>query len=68
MGCVSQGFFVGSDCLTGKQQYATKEVAAESAKAARARGWPMRPYRCPLCQCWHVGNSRQSNSKSRRRR
>jgi hypothetical protein len=60
----------GSDCLSGKTQYATKKIAAEAAAAARtARGWPMREYICPYCQCWHIGNStRATNSKARHRR
>jgi hypothetical protein len=61
--------FTGSDCMTGKQQFATREVAQQSAKAGRARGWTsMQAYQCPLCRCWHVGNRRNSNSKQRGRR
>jgi hypothetical protein len=57
----------GSDCPTGKQQF-TREAAEESARAARARGWPMTRYRCRWCECWHLGNPRNNNSKSRGRR
>lgn len=57
----------GSDCITGKHQYATRQVANEVAKSARSRGWPCRSYRCPWCGCYHIGNPRRENSKSRHR-
>jgi hypothetical protein len=59
---------IGSDCLTGKRQFADKASAIKAANAARARGWPTSAYRCQWCECWHTGNPRTSNSKARRRR
>ena len=57
----------GSDCITGKTQYATKSLAQAAARAANARGWPTNSYRCQWCDCYHIGNRRQDNSKSRKR-
>jgi hypothetical protein len=56
----------GSDCVTGKRQYADRDTAKDAAQAGRARGWLTYSYRCPFCQCWHIGNRRGSSSKSRR--
>ena len=57
----------GSDCVTGKNQYATRDDAKQSAQAGRARGWQTYTYRCPFCECYHIGNRRDQNSRNRRR-
>jgi hypothetical protein len=60
----------GSDCLTGKRQYATRQAAAETVAAQRARipGTRPAPFRCAWCGCFHVGNRRADSSKHRARR
>jgi hypothetical protein len=59
----------GSDCPTGKIQYATRETASGSAHILRAhRGGTAAPFRCAWCECWHVGNRRADSSKGRQRR
>jgi hypothetical protein len=60
----------GSDCLTGKRQFATKQTAAATARALRARtpGTHASPFRCAWCSCFHVGNRRADGSKHRARR
>jgi hypothetical protein len=58
----------GSDCVTTKEQFATRAAANAKASALRRRGGSVRPYRCPLCQCIHLGNRRADNSKGRQRR
>jgi hypothetical protein len=57
----------GSDCVTGKTQYASKAVAKQ-ASASHVHGRGLNTFRCPFCGCWHVGNRRQSVSKQRQRR
>jgi hypothetical protein len=60
----------GSDCPTGKRQYATREAADAAVAAGRRQGWSsINRYRCPLCECWHTGNKfRFETSKNRTRR
>jgi hypothetical protein len=60
----------GSDCPTGKMQYATKDAARQAAAAKRRRmNWRnARSYQCPWCRCFHIGNPRGDNSKARKRR
>ena len=63
------GLVNGSDCPSGKQQYATKEHARQAAGAGQVRGWATNAYRCLMCECWHIGNRRGNESrKSRHRR
>jgi hypothetical protein len=57
----------GSDCPTGKWQFATFDAANQKAAALHRGGSSAHPYRCALCGCWHVGNRRANNSKSRQR-
>ena len=59
----------GSDCVTGKIQYATKHTAQNAARAGRViKGRPtLHAYRCDWCSCWHIGNAHGQNSRSRRR-
>jgi hypothetical protein len=61
---------IGSDCVTGKVQYATKASARESARSLhRDRRAPSaNAFRCGWCQCWHVGNKGGETSKGRGRR
>ncbi len=60
----------GSDCVTGKRQFANREVAQQTAKALSRRSPGLRPsaFRCSWCECWHVGNRRAEGSKHRSRR
>lgn len=59
----------GSDCITGKTQYATKADAHQAALAGQSRGWDkVAAYRCQFCECYHTGNPRRQNTKSRKRR
>lgn len=59
----------GSDCKTGKRQFATKRDADETVKALHTRGWAtLRSYRCRICKCWHTGNQFPKMSGKRRRR
>ena len=65
------GAHVGSDCKTGKRQFATRKDAKAAATALRyAYGYStVHPFRCSWCMCWHTGNADRSNSsKSRKRR
>jgi hypothetical protein len=58
----------GSDCPTGKRQYATRRAASEAASGLRhARGWHTYAYKCDWCECYHIGNRRAWNSKGRQR-
>jgi hypothetical protein len=65
------GVHKGSDCMTGKRQYATRKDALAAATSLRY-GYGHRtvhPFRCSWCMCWHTGNAdRSNNSKSRKRR
>jgi hypothetical protein len=56
----------GSDCLTGKKQYVSRQAANADAKAARKRGWATYCYRCAWCACYHIGNRRGSDPRRRR--
>jgi hypothetical protein len=61
----------GSDCPTGKAQYATKQYAIEASVALRhnrKRGHTANAYRCAWCSLFHVGNKGGDTSKGRRRR
>jgi hypothetical protein len=60
----------GSDCPIGKRQYATREAAMGSYHSLKRRhkGLAPRPYKCPWCLCWHTGNRRGNESKSRARK
>ena len=59
----------GSDCPSGKRQFATKADAQRAARGMRSRGSLAHAFRdrCAWCDCFHIGNPRQNNSKSRRR-
>jgi hypothetical protein len=59
----------GSDCLTGKRQFATKRDAIQSASSLRRKqhGTP-NAFRCAWCECWHVGNKGGDTSKGRNRK
>jgi hypothetical protein len=60
----------GSDCPTGKRQFASRKATMgvyHSLHRSR-KGLAPRPYKCPLCLCWHAGNRRGNESKSRTRR
>lgn len=48
----------GSDCKTGKRQFASKEAADANVRWNYAtNGWTsLRSYRCDMCKCWHTGN------------
>jgi hypothetical protein len=58
----------GSDCVTGKTQYANKEEAVKVAQALRRQGRMVSAFRCSWCGCHHTGNQRRNNSKARHRR
>lgn len=60
----------GSDCKTGKRQFATRKAAMGSYHSLQRRreGLAPRPYKCAWCLCWHVGNRRSNASKGRGRR
>jgi hypothetical protein len=61
----------GSDCPIGKRQYASRKAALGSYHSLQRRnkkGLGPRPYKCPLCLCWHTGNRRGNESKSRSRK
>jgi hypothetical protein len=59
----------GSDCPTGKIQFATFDTADTRARSLhRRRGGSARPYHCAWCGCWHLGNRRADSSKGRQRR
>lgn len=61
----------GSDCKTGKRQFATRKAAlgaSHSVQRNRKEGLAPRPYKCAWCLCFHVGNRRSNASKSRGRR
>lgn len=55
----------GSDCVTGKRQYATFDAARRAATAHRAK--TLRPFKCAWCLTWHTGNRRGHHSKARAR-
>lgn len=58
----------GSDCVTGKVQFATRDAAQAAARSLRKRHhYPPAPFRCALCDCWHIGNRRGGASKARTR-
>jgi hypothetical protein len=58
----------GSDCPTGKRQFASKAAARDAAGGLRARGGYPAVFRCAWCQTWHVGNRPAHTSKNRGRR
>jgi hypothetical protein len=60
----------GSDCKTGKRQFATRKAAMGSYHSLQRRreGLAPRPYKCAWCLTWHVGNRRSNASKGRTRR
>lgn len=60
----------GSDCKTGKRQFATRKAAlgAYHSVQRRREGLGPHPYKCAWCLCFHVGNRRSNASKSRKRR
>lgn len=54
----------GSDCPTGKVQWATAAIAKEEAHHARVRGqWSVRSYHCMQCGLWHLGNKRRADKR-----
>jgi hypothetical protein len=58
----------GSDCVTGKRQYATRRAADSAASGLRHdKGWYTYSFVCSWCGCYHIGNRRAWNSKGRRR-
>jgi hypothetical protein len=57
----------GSDCVTGKQQYATRRAAVAAASGLRHKGANTYAFRCGFCDCYHVGNRGGLNSKGRQR-
>jgi hypothetical protein len=60
----------GSDCPTGKEQFATQTAARERRNALRASGRAepsLRTYRCPDCGCLHVGHRGRHKEVLRRR-
>jgi hypothetical protein len=60
---------VGSDCPTGKIQYATKAAAIRAVGPLRGRrGRSLNAFRCSWCTCWHTGNKGGDTAKGRRRR
>lgn len=61
------------DCLTGKRPYANgTDAAREARKLARnCKGGQLRPYRCPFCSQYHLGNgtgARSGNFRHEKRR
>jgi hypothetical protein len=59
----------GSDCPSGKWQFATRDAAAARAARLRdGRSVNAHAYRCEWCACYHIGNRRAQASKNRRRR
>jgi hypothetical protein len=60
----------GSDCITGKTQFATKKAARAAACSGRnmLKRTTLQAFRCQWCECYHIGNSRSSSSKGRARR
>jgi hypothetical protein len=64
------GRSAGSDCKTGKRQFATRKAAMGAYHSLhRSReGLGPQPFRCAWCLCWHVGNRRGNASKARGRR
>jgi hypothetical protein len=61
---------VGSDCRTGKRQFADKRSADENVRYNRAaHGWTeLRAYKCRICKCWHTGNQLPKAPRGKRRR
>jgi hypothetical protein len=56
-----------SQCLDGKRRHYSRWEAEEHLKslrlwdkANRPTAGPLRVYRCPECDCWHVGHLRNS--------
>lgn len=45
-------------CPTGKRQFTERKHARQFAKDAK--GDHMRPYRCDLCECFHIGHLPQA--------
>lgn len=39
-----------------KVRHPTREAA--TVAMGRTRGYPLHVYRCPWCNCWHVGHMR----------
>jgi len=59
----------GSDCPTGKRQYATRQAADAAVAAGRRRGWTsFNRYHCALCRCWHTGNKMRFETTKNRNR
>jgi hypothetical protein len=58
----------GSDCVTGKRQYATRRAASAAASGLRSKGAFTYAFKCAWCGCFHIGNRRAWNSKSRSQR
>jgi hypothetical protein len=63
-------FHQGSDCKTGKRQFATRKAALGSYHSVQRQreGLGPVPFKCAWCLCWHVGNRRGNASKSRGRK
>ena len=60
----------GSDCPSGKEQFATRAAAAERRDALRASGQAevsLGVYHCLECWCWHVGHKGRRKEVRRRR-
>jgi hypothetical protein len=60
----------GSDCATGKEQFATRAAARERRKVLLARGTAeasLSVYRCVGCGCLHLGHTARRREVLRRR-
>jgi hypothetical protein len=48
----------GSDCPSGKVQWATKQDARDGGRYHN-----LSAYRCLVCGCWHAGNRRRADKR-----
>ena len=50
----------------GKQRFGTHKMAAQVAKRPRRQydSGLLQPYRCPLCQGWHIGTAGKPPEKA----
>lgn len=57
-------------CPSGKIPHLTRESAQKQLVIARGskRGRDMHVYRCPTCDCYHIGHPRGSRWKSNAQR
>jgi len=62
------GNSIGSDCPTGKGQFADKRSADVHVRRWQRMGRnTMRSYKCRLCKCWHIGNQLPRPPKRKKR-